>query len=159
MAITGTKAGCRRFGAPWLGAAFAAATLVVLAAAAPAQTFGLADYSGGELFDQFCAACHGPEGRGDGPVAPSLNVLVPDLSRLAERNGGEFPAGDVRDVIDGRALVVAHGPRTMPVWGYEFWIEEGADIEAEAAARELIERLVRHVESIQRDTEPGRPLQ
>src|SRR5690606_16541448 len=122
MAITGTKAGCRRFGAPWLGAAFAAATLVVLAAAAPAQTFGLA-------------------GPGEGPGAPSLNVLVPDLSRLAERNGGEFPAGDVRDVIDGRALVVAHGPRTMPVWGYEFWIEEGADIEAEAAARELIERL------------------
>lgn len=145
-----------------LGARIAIAATVLavfITSAASAQTFQLADYSGAELFDQFCAACHGAEGRGDGPVASTLNVLVPDLSRLAERNGGDFPAGDVRDVIDGRSVVFAHGPRTMPVWGYEFWIEEGADIEAEAAARELIGRLVRHVESLQQATEPGRPFQ
>jgi len=160
MAITGTDRrpaarGARRA----RSCAGALALAVAVAFAAAAQTFELTDYSGGELFDQFCAACHGPEARGDGPVAPSLNVLVPDLTRLAERNGGEFPAADVREVIDGRAVVVAHGPRTMPVWGYEFWIEEGADIEAEAEARELIERLVRYLESIQRDTEPGRLFQ
>jgi hypothetical protein len=138
-----------------LGIALAAS----LACIAGAQTFELADYSGGELYDQFCAACHGPDGRGDGPVAPTLNVLVPDLTRLAERNGGVFPAGDVRDVVDGRAVVVAHGPRTMPVWGYEFWIEEGADIEAEAQARELIDRLVRHVESLQAGSQPTEAFQ
>lgn len=153
MATTGTDAR-RRIRVP--GRIIAAASLILGMTSANAQTFGLADHSGAELFDRFCAACHGPEGRGDGPVASTLNVLVPDLTGLAERNGGTFPAGDVRDVIDGRALVVAHGPRTMPVWGYEFWIEEGADIEAERAARELIDRLVRHVESIQRDNEPGR---
>ncbi|HEX6993896.1 MAG TPA: c-type cytochrome [Gammaproteobacteria bacterium] len=156
MAITGTDA--RRIRPRGPRTPLAATLPAVLAIGAAAQTFELRDYSGGELFDRFCAACHGPEGRGDGPVASTLNVLVPDLTRLAERNGGTFPAGDVRDVIDGRAVVVAHGPRTMPVWGYEFWVEEGADIEAEAAARELIDRLVRHVESIQRGTEPGRPL-
>ena len=138
-----------------LGIALAAS----LACIAGAQTFELDDYSGGELYDQFCAACHGPDGRGDGPVAPTLNVLVPDLTRLAERNGGVFPAGDVRDVVDGRAVVVAHGPRTMPVWGYEFWIEEGADIEAEAQARELIDRLVRHVESLQAGSQPTEAFQ
>src|SRR5690606_12142604 len=157
MAITGTDASARRFRAP--RAAIAAAALAAFAWAAGAQTFTLTDYSGGELFDQFCAACHGPEGRGDGPVAPTLNVLVPDLTRLAERNGGVFPAGDVRDVVDGRAVVVAHGPRTMPVWGYEFWIEEGADIEAEAQARELIDRLVRHVESLQAGSQPTEAFQ
>ncbi len=157
MAITGTDA--RRMSLHGIGAGAAAAVLAVLAVGTTAQTFDLTDYSGAELFDRFCAACHGPEGRGDGPVAPTLNVLVPDLTRLAERNGGTFPSADVRDVVDGRAVVVAHGPRTMPVWGYEFWVDEGADIEAEAAARELIDRLVRHVESLQRETEPGRPFQ
>jgi len=157
MATTGTDR--RRIRPRGLGAPLGGAALAVLVIGAAAQTFDLTDYSGGELFDQFCAACHGPEGRGDGPVAPTLNVLVPDLTRLAERNGGTFPAVDVREVIDGRAVVVAHGPRTMPVWGYEFWVDEGADIEAEAAARELIDRLVQHVESLQRSTEPGRLFQ
>jgi mono/diheme cytochrome c family protein len=124
---------------------------------AGAQTFDLKDYSGDELFQQFCSACHGESGRGDGPVAASLNVLVPDLTRLAERRDGRFPASEVRDIIDGRALVMAHGTRTMPVWGYEFWIEEGGDAPAEADARELIDRLVRHVESLQQVRDPARP--
>src|SRR5690606_17673934 len=119
-----------------------------------AQLFGLSDYSGAELFERFCAACHGSGGRGDGPVAATLNVAVPDLTRLAERNDGTFPAADVRDIVDGRALVVAHGPRSMPVWGYEFWVEEGGDIEAERDARELIDRLVRHIESFQDTATP-----
>ena len=37
----------------------------------------------------------------------------------------------------------------MPVWGYELWVEEGADITAESDARELIRRLVAYLESIQ----------
>ena len=141
----------------WVVARFGVAALAgAILGSAPlrAQTFELTDYSGEEIFQQFCSACHGPSGRGDGPVASTLNVLVPDLTRLAERHDGEFPAAEVRDLIDGRALVVAHGTRTMPVWGYEFWIEEGADAGAEADARELINRLVRHLESIQRGRGP-----
>ncbi|MBN1238577.1 MAG: c-type cytochrome [Gammaproteobacteria bacterium] len=125
---------------------------------AGAQTFDLTDYSGEELFQQFCSACHGDHGRGDGPVAATLNVFVPDLTRLAERRDGLFPAGEVREIIDGRALITAHGTRAMPVWGYEFWIEEGADAPAEADARELIDRLVRHVESLQQVRDPARPV-
>jgi hypothetical protein len=87
-------------------------------------------------------------------------VPVPDLTGLASRNGGEFPSQYVRDMIDGRSPVVAHGTRQMPVWGYEFWVEEGADIDAEATARELIERLVAYLASIQRmplsPADPGR---
>lgn len=126
-------------------------------AVAHSQTFELADYSGQELFEQFCSACHGETGRGDGPVAASLNVLVPDLTRLAERRDGSFPASEVRDIVDGSSLVTAHGTRTMPVWGYEFWVEEGADAPAEAQARELIDTLVRHVESLQRQRDPLDP--
>jgi mono/diheme cytochrome c family protein len=126
--------------------------LIFLLAAAPAlaQPFSLEDLSGGELFARFCASCHGESGRGDGPVAATLNALVPDLTRIAERHGS-FATDDVRQTIDGRSLVVAHGTRFMPVWGYEFWVEEGADITAESAARELIDRIVEYLRTIQAD--------
>lgn len=137
-----------------VAAAGAAALLAVLAFAlwsspGTGQVFGLTDRSGEELFMTYCAACHGESARGDGPVAATLTVLPPDLTRLAQRHDGEFPTADVRDIIDGRSAIVAHGPRSMPVWGYEFWIEEGADVTAERAARDVVERLVRYLESIQ----------
>jgi len=117
---------------------------------ASAQMFAnYADFTGQELFAKFCAACHGEQAHGDGPVAGTLAVMVPDLTRLSQRRNNTFPAGEVRDIIDGRALVVAHGPRQMPVWGYEFWVEEGRDIRAEAASREMINRLVEYLRTIQ----------
>jgi mono/diheme cytochrome c family protein len=126
-------------------------TILFCASRAAAQTFGLMDLSGAELFERFCAACHGPEGRGDGPVARDLATAVPDLTQIGRRAGGRFPADAVRDTIDGRSPVLAHGTRTMPVWGYELWVEEGADITAERDARELLRRLVAYLESIQAD--------
>ena len=110
----------------------------------------LQDYTGGELFGRFCASCHGTGGQGDGPVANALPALVPDLSRIAEQRGGKFPEDDIRKIIDGRAVVVYHGTRYMPVWGYEFWVEEGADIEASREANALIDKLVAYVREIQR---------
>jgi hypothetical protein len=132
-----------------VGAVLAFGALV--SAPVTAQTFGLADLSGAELFERFCAACHGTEAQGDGPVARGLATAVPDLTRINERNGGRFPADAIRDTIDGRSPVLAHGTRVMPVWGYEFWVEEGADITAEREARELVRRLVLYLESIQAD--------
>ncbi len=113
---------------------------------------GLADFDGGQLFERFCASCHGLSGKGDGPVAQAMPALVPDLTRLSDRHGGNFPEDDVRKIIDGRAVVVYHGTRYMPVWGYEFWVEEGADIEAESEVRNLINRLVAFLREIQRSS-------
>ena len=118
---------------------------------AAAQTFRPSDYSGQELFARYCASCHGPDAQGDGPVAPSLRKYVPDLTRITVRHGNRFPAQEVRDMIDGRSPVLSHGPREMPVWGREFWVEEGADIEAERAARDMVTELVSYLESIQVD--------
>jgi hypothetical protein len=125
--------------------------LVLAASTAPVvgQVFGESDYSGGELFDRYCAACHGASGVGDGPVAASLIKQVPDLTRLAERRGGRFPRGEVRDIVDGRSPVLAHGTQQMPVWGREFWVEQGEDIEAERRARSMIDRLIDYLETIQ----------
>jgi len=122
---------------------------LVVSTDAAGQTFGSKDLSGEELFQRFCSACHGPLGHGDGPVARSLNTVVPDLTRVAERRGGDFPVAEIRQIIDGRSLVVAHGTRAMPVWGHEFWVEEGADVTAEKDAREIIRRLVEYLQEIQ----------
>ena len=137
-----------------LGFVLIGLNLVVPAALAQ----GFAAYSGEELFQRFCAACHGAEGRGNGPVASSLAVLVPDLTRLYQRRGNTFPAAEIREVIDGRSIVIAHGTRFMPVWGYEFWVEEGADIVAEEEARIMIDRLVNFLESIQYAMDPAEPV-
>ncbi len=126
------------------------ATLALAGAAMAFAAVTLEDYSGAELYLRFCASCHGSQALGDGPVSRSLNVAVPDLTRIASRYGG-FPTALVRDVIDGRGIDMrAHGTREMPVWGYEFWIEEGGDVNAQKAARDAINRLVEHLRSIQR---------
>ena len=113
------------------------------------QTFEPLDLSGEELFLRYCAACHGSDARGTGPVAQTINKRVPNLTQLAELAGGEFPAGAVREAIDGRSMAISHGTRQMPVWGFEFWVEEGADVVAEETAREMIKRIVTYLESIQ----------
>jgi mono/diheme cytochrome c family protein len=127
-----------------------AATLgLVASTAGVSQTFEPLDLSGEELFMRYCAACHGTDARGTGPVARTLNKRVPDLTRLADTASGEFPEQAVRDAIDGRSMAISHGTRQMPVWGYEFWVEEGADIVAERTAGEMINRIVVYLESIQ----------
>ena len=108
------------------------------------------EYSGEETFERFCASCHGVEGRGDGPVAPALPITVPDLSTLQQRQGDEFPAATLRKIIDGREIVIYHGTRYMPVWGYEFWVEEGADEAAEKSVETIIDNLIDYIESLQR---------
>jgi mono/diheme cytochrome c family protein len=119
------------------------------------DAFTLADYSGEELFGRFCASCHGESARGDGPVARSLNTVVPDLTGIRARYG-EFPAALVRDVIDGRGMDMrAHGTRAMPVWGYEFWVEEGGDVVAQNAVRDAINKLVDYLRSVQREDGAG----
>jgi mono/diheme cytochrome c family protein len=84
-----------------------------------------ADQAGRDMYLRYCASCHGPEGRGDGPLAPSLTRLPADLSQVAKKNRGVYDEHAVMSVIDGRRQVVEHGTRDMPVWGAIFE-EEGA---------------------------------
>jgi len=130
------------------------AALLAPAALHAAEADPFADYTGAQLFARFCASCHGPQGQGDGPVAPALKVMIPDLTELAKRSRGQFPEQRVREIIDGRAVLPAHGTRPMPVWGYELEArmgetEAGAE-HARDAAQVLIDRLVEHLRSMQR---------
>jgi mono/diheme cytochrome c family protein len=76
--------------------------------------------SGKEMFEAYCAACHGPSGKGDGPAAAALKKAPSNLTELSRRNGGKFPELKVVSVIKGDSTMVSHGSRDMPVWGQVF---------------------------------------
>ncbi len=127
--------------------------LLVFFAAGLASASEVVRYSGEENFQRLCAACHGSSGQGDGPVAEVLSVPVPDLTRIAQRNGGEFPHEALKQQIDGRDRISAHGTQQMPVWGYEFWIDEGAGAFSEQGVSETLEELVDYLASIQKSAQ------
>ncbi len=129
-----------------------AISLVLLCClASPSATAAspFADYNGRDLYARFCASCHGAAGFGDGPVAPALKVMVPDLTRLYQRHGGRFPEDLVRRIIDGRQVYPVHGSRVMPVWGQELWLAEGAGADAGTEVARMVDRLVDYLRSIQ----------
>ncbi len=109
----------------------------------------LVEFTGQENYQRLCTACHGLTGKGDGPVAGVLGTPVPDLTTIAERNGGVFPRQIIKNVIDGRWTIDAHGTKRMPVWGYEFWISEGAGDFSEMRVSKTLDDLVNYLVSIQ----------
>lgn len=135
------------------GALTKSVTIAALAMAmlCPAHTQNLG-YGRAEYMDS-CVVCHGPEGRGDGPLADELQIRPADLTRLSERNGGRFPYSRVFATIDGRFLVRGHGERDMPVWGRQF-LESDARVYGPAGGEivttERIHELAGYVQSLQR---------
>jgi len=83
--------------------------------------------SGDEMYKEYCADCHGQTGKGDGPAAAALKDPPPDLTLLAKKNGGKFPAHHVRSVIDMGVAEPAHGTKDMPIWGPLFRAISGQD--------------------------------
>jgi len=130
--------------------------LIALAVlAAYGSTAWSADYvamSGKDLYERFCSSCHGAEGRGNGPVAGSFKVEVPDLTLIARRAGNVYPRERVIRIIDGRHIIGAHGSRTMPVWGEDLSRLEIGNPDAERATRIVIDRLADYVGQLQKPT-------
>jgi mono/diheme cytochrome c family protein len=131
----------------------AVSALLIAACASTPQRRELSELSAVEMYEQLCASCHGPGGQGDGPVAPLIKTGVPDLTRLAHRDGGEFPTEDVRRTIDGRYERPAHGPRDMPVWGWQFYNSTTSTNDPIERARvdAMIGKLVDYLRSIQKE--------
>ena len=90
---------------------------VTAVSAAPAQEPD--SQAGRDLYMTYCWQCHGMDATGDGPMAEMLAIPTPNLTMLASRNEGVFPAGDVAMKVDGRAPMLAHGGE-MPIFGPVF---------------------------------------
>jgi mono/diheme cytochrome c family protein len=101
---------------------------------------------GKQTYKEYCAACHGFDGKGGGPAASSLNRQPPNLTTLAKRHGGKFPDEYVKGVLLFGPGFSAHGASEMPVWGPIFRYVENYN---EAAVRQRIKNLSQFIESIQ----------
>jgi mono/diheme cytochrome c family protein len=73
--------------------------------------------SGADVYMEYCAVCHGKDGRGGGPAAVALKQAPTDLTTLARKNGGKFPTLAVQQSITSPEGIAAHGAPGMPIWG------------------------------------------
>ena len=102
--------------------------------------------SGRDTYLFHCAACHGPSGKGDGPVVSALKTPPPDLRTLARRRGGRFPRAEITAFVIGkRRPTAAHGSPDMPIWGPLFREMNPFDSRIDVRLNGLID----HLESIQ----------
>lgn len=159
MAANRSQTNSQIWSDPMIFAATSAARAVSAALAvsvALSAGSALADAEAGrEDFRTRCAACHGPTGEGDGPVAAQLKTPPVDLTVLRDENGGVFPRDQVIAVIDGRDWLDAHGARAMPIWGEIFEAQaskalEGQFSNPEDLVIERVEDIVDYIETLQR---------
>lgn len=119
--------------------------------AAPALAQGDEFAAGRQEYLAACAACHGENADGNGPIASMFTSPVPNLRQIAARNDGVFPTLKVFMVVDGRTGIKAHGD-PMPMFGrrYEAEAEDLAGpFGAEQMVRARVLELVYYLESIQ----------
>lgn len=131
--------------------AFYGAVCLWFASMAVAQDAADEFKAGKEEYMVACAACHGETGDGNGPIATMFKSKVPDLTQISAANDGVFPLLKVIQVIDGRAVIRAHG-NPMPVFGRRFTGEvwDTALLGAEAIARGRVLELALFIQSIQK---------
>ena len=98
------------------------------------------------MFHEYCAVCHGTEGRGDGPAMDALKKRPADLTQLARKNDGKFPEIQVMNFITGYDVVAAHGTRDMPVWGELF---RSLDPDHQGIAEIRVHVLVEYIKTLQ----------
>ena len=127
---------------------------LVFVTLAPAQTKVVKEvnarqsnaWNGVDLYKEFCAVCHGADGRGAGPAASALKSQPTDLTTITRRNNGKFPELHMQQVIKGDAGITAHGSLDMPTWGNIF-----KSISANGTFAEMrINALVEYLKQIQR---------
>jgi mono/diheme cytochrome c family protein len=120
----------------------------------------ISSVDGKDLYAEYCALCHGPRGKGDGPRAKDLSKPVPDLTTIAQRNGGKFNRTKISRFISGEdrpgsspqidpksgrtVIMTKDGPDPMPVWQSVFrrmWPDQMPQLR--------IGNIVRYIEQLQ----------
>ena len=137
---------------------------LVTSAAAARATAGddPAIAQGKQLYGEYCASCHGPGGKGDGPDAAKLDKKLNDLTQLAKQNGGKFPFYEVMLTISNRpptgqnqdaslpGSMTSHAGSNMPSWGKLFAQQEGStplDLQLQTTGKIML--ITEYLQSIQ----------
>lgn len=103
--------------------------------------------SGQEMYKAYCAVCHGVDGKGNGPAAEALKVPPTDLTTMAAKNAGKYPALKVSAIIRGEQVLAAHGTKDMPIWGNLFWSMSAGH---ETEVQQRVANLNKYMESLQK---------
>jgi mono/diheme cytochrome c family protein len=101
---------------------------------------------GQTTYVRYCVSCHGPAGRGDGPLANDLRVLVPDLTAIAARAGGRYPYDRVERIVRSGEILRGHGTADRPAWGDVFKKTKGTEA---ATVDSAVRDLTHYIGSIQ----------
>ena len=94
-------------------AAYTAA--ILLAGCTPSLDEQVTATRGAQVFAENCAACHGANARGASDL-PTATGTAPDLTLIAQRNGGTFPEIETMATIYGPAYHQSRGT-IMPEFG------------------------------------------
>lgn len=72
---------------------------------------------GKQMYTDYCAPCHGTDGKGNGPAASALKTAPTDLTVMMKNHHGKYPDAHVTAILEFGKEVQAHGSVDMPVWG------------------------------------------
>ncbi len=103
--------------------------------------------SGEEMYQAYCASCHGKFAKGDGPAASALKIPPTNLTALAKHNGGKFPSEHVATLLRGDTALAAHGSKEMPVWGAVF---QSMSKDSGAGMQMRVSNLTAYIKSLQK---------
>jgi len=102
--------------------------------------------SGKEMFVQYCAPCHGIDGKGNGPAASAMKSQPTDLTQLARKHDGKYPANSIASVLKFGGGPSAHGSADMPVWGP---LLQSLDKFHDTAVQQRVSNIVSYIETLQ----------
>ncbi|MBW7056267.1 cytochrome c [Paracoccus bogoriensis] len=128
-----------------LGAGLGLAALVAACAPEAGPGGARADFAA------YCAACHGNDGRGGGPLAEGMEPVPADVTLITRRNGGVFPKAQVMGHIAGYTMGRSESP--MPQFsdlleGPQVMFDDGSGQTVPTPAR--LVALADYVQSLQR---------
>jgi len=112
----------------------------------PAAAGQISQASGKETFVKYCASCHGVDAKGNGPAAFAMRTPPPDLTTLARRHEGRYPAGYVGALLTFGRSMASHGSEDMPVWGSRF---KELDPAHDATGQRRVDDIVAYIGSLQ----------
>ena len=103
--------------------------------------------AGKEMYNSYCASCHGLDGKGYGPAAPALSKGVPDLTLLAAQNRGQYPKYKVTTALSKFSESHYLGARSeMPDW-YKAFVSLDRSCPFKAHVRAM--SISKHIQTLQ----------